>query len=51
MSPSVLLMFIAGVLCFFGVGVGAGIITLLIDLLYIFAELFSAKSRTIGWMR
>lgn len=43
MSPSVLLMFIAGVLCFFGVGVGAGIVTLLIDLLYIFAELFFRK--------
>lgn len=43
MSPSVLLMFIAGVLCFFGVGVGAGIVTLLIDLLYIFAEFFFRK--------
>lgn len=45
MSPSVLLMFIAGVLCFFSLGVGAGIVTLLIDMLYIFAEfIFRKKS-------
>lgn len=43
MSPSVLLMFIAGVLCFFGINVGTGIVTLLIDLAYIFAELFFRK--------
>lgn len=43
LSPSVLLMFIAGVLCFFGVGIGAGIVTVCIVLLYIFAELYFRK--------
>lgn len=43
LSPSVLLMFIAAVLCFFGAGVGAGIITLIILLLYVFAELYFRK--------
>lgn len=43
LSPSVLLLFIAGVLCFFGIGAGAGIVTLLIDFLYVFAELFFRK--------
>lgn len=43
LSPAVLLMFIAGVLSFFGIGIGAGIVTLLIDLLYVFAELFFRK--------
>ncbi|MDE6727625.1 MAG: HAD-IC family P-type ATPase, partial [Oscillospiraceae bacterium] len=43
LSPSVLLMFIAGVLCFFGMGIGAGIVTLLLTLLYVFAELYFRK--------
>ena len=43
LSPSVILTFIAGVLCFFGIGAGAAIVTLLIDLLYIFAEAYSRK--------
>lgn len=43
LTPSVLLMFIAGVLCFFGAGVGMGIATLLIIALYIFAELYFRK--------
>lgn len=43
LSPSVLLMLVAGVLCFFGVGLGAGIITLVIVLLYVFAELYFRK--------
>lgn len=43
LSPAVLLMFVAGVLSFFGIGVGAGIVTLLIDLVYIFAEFFFRK--------
>lgn len=43
LSPSVLLMFIAGILCFFGVGIGAGIVTLLVDALYVFAELYFRK--------
>lgn len=43
LSPSVLLMFIAGVLCFFGAGVGAGIVTVCIVLLYVFAELYFRK--------
>ena len=43
LSPPVLLTFIAGVLCFFGKAVGGGIATLLIVLLYIFAELYFRK--------
>ncbi len=43
LSPSVLLMFIAGVLCFFASGIGAGIVTLLVEALYIFAELYFRK--------
>lgn len=43
LSPSVLLMFIAGVLCFFGAGVGMGIVTVLIVLLYVFAEMYFRK--------
>ena len=45
LSPAVLLMFVAGVLSFFGLGIGAGIVTLLIDALYVFAEIrFRKKS-------
>ena len=43
LSPAVLLMFVAGVLSFFGMGIGAGIVTLLIDALYIFAEIYFRK--------
>lgn len=44
LSPSVLLMFIAGLLCFFGVGIAAGIMTLLIDAVYICAEIYFRRS-------
>ena len=44
LSPSVLLMFIAGVLCFFGMGVGAGIFTILIDAAYCAGEIYFRKS-------
>ncbi|MDE7361728.1 MAG: HAD family hydrolase [Oscillospiraceae bacterium] len=44
LSPAVLLMAIAGVLCFFGAGVGMGIIVLLIDAAYVFAEIYFRKS-------
>lgn len=44
LSPSVLLMFIAGVLCFFGMGVGAGIFTILIDAAYCAVEFYFRKS-------
>ncbi|MBD5130703.1 MAG: cation-transporting P-type ATPase [Ruminococcaceae bacterium] len=40
LSPSVLLMFIAGVLCFFGEGIGMGIATLLIDAFYVCMEIY-----------
>lgn len=43
LSPSVLLMFISGVLCFFGMGIGMGIVTLLIVFAYVFAELYFRK--------
>lgn len=43
LMPSVVLIFIAGVLCFFGIGVSAGIVTLLIDFLYVFAEMYFRK--------
>ena len=44
LSPSVLLMLIAGVLCFFGMGVGAGIFTILIDAAYCAGEIYFRKS-------
>lgn len=44
LSPSVLMMFAAGVLCFFGMGIGAGIITILIDAVYCFCEIYFRKS-------
>lgn len=44
LSPSVLLMFIAGVLCFFGMGIGAGIFTILIDAAYCAGEIYFRKS-------
>ena len=43
LSPSVILMFVAGVLSFFAIGTGAAIVTLLIDLIYIFAEAYFRK--------
>lgn len=44
LSPSVLMMFAAGVLCFFGMGIGAGIITILIDAAYCICEIYFRKS-------
>lgn len=44
LSPSVLLMFIAGVLCFFGAGIGMGIAVLLIDAFYAVMEIHFRKS-------
>ncbi len=44
LSPSVLLMFIAGVLCFFGAGVGMGIAVLLIEVFYVCMEIHFCKT-------
>ena len=44
LSPAVILMFISGVMCFFAKWVGAGIIALLIDTLYVLAEMYVRKS-------
>lgn len=44
LSPSVLLMLIAGVLCFFGAGIGMGIAVLLIDVFYVIMEIHFRKS-------
>lgn len=44
LSPSVLLMFIAGILSFFSSGIGTGIMIILIDALYVLAEIFCRKS-------
>jgi len=44
LSPSVLLMLIAGVLCFFGAGIGMGIAVLLIDVFYAVMEIYFRKS-------
>lgn len=44
LSPSVLLMFVAGVLCFFNGGIASGIVTLLLNLLYIAAEIYARKT-------
>lgn len=44
LSPSALLMLIAGVLCFFGAGIGSGIMVLLIDTVYVFTEIYFRKS-------
>ncbi len=44
LSPSVLLMFIAGVLCFFGAGVGMGIAVLLIEVFYVCMEIHFRKT-------
>lgn len=44
LSPSVLLMFIAGVLCFFGAGVVMGIAVLLIEVFYVCMEIHFRKT-------
>lgn len=44
LSPSVLMTLAAGVLCFFGMGIGAGIITILIDAAYCICEIYFRKS-------
>lgn len=44
LSPSVLMMLAAGVLCFFGMGIGAGIVTILIDAVYCFCEINFRKA-------
>ena len=42
-SPPVIMMFLAGVLSFFGMGVGTGIAVLLIDALYAAAEIYVGR--------
>ena len=44
LSPSVLMMLAAGVLCFFGMGIGAGIVTILIVAAYCFCEISFRKA-------
>ncbi len=44
LSPAVILMFISGVMCILAKWVGAGIIALLIDTLYVLAEMYIRKS-------
>lgn len=44
LSPSVLLMFAAGVLCFFNKNIAAGIIALVIDAAYTAAEIYARRS-------
>lgn len=44
LSPAVILMFISGVMCFFGIGIAAGIVTILTDVLYVLAEMYVRKS-------
>lgn len=43
LSPAVILMLIAGVLSFWGIGIGAGIVTLLIDAVYVAAEVYARQ--------
>ncbi len=43
LSPAVILMLIAGVMCFFEIGIGAGIISLLVDTVYVLAELYARR--------
>lgn len=42
-SPPVIMMFLAGVLSFFGMGIGTGIAVLLIDALYAAAEIYVGR--------
>lgn len=44
LSPSVLLTFAAGVLCFFAAGIGMGLIVLLIDAVYACMEIYFRKT-------
>ena len=44
LSPAVLLMFIAGVLCFFNLQIAQGIAAILIDGAYVFAEIYFRQS-------
>lgn len=44
LSPAVLMMFVAGVLCFFGAGIGMGIAVLLIDAFYVCMEIYFRRS-------
>lgn len=44
LSPAVILMFAAGVLCFFAANIGAGIAAILLDGLYVAAEMYCRKS-------
>lgn len=43
LSPAVILMLVAGILCFWGLGIGAGIVTVLIDGVYIAAEVYARR--------
>lgn len=44
LSPSVIILLVAGILAFFGIGIAAGIVTILIDALYCAAEIYFKKS-------
>lgn len=43
LSPAVILMFIASVMCFIEAQIGAGIIALLVDAVYVAAEIYARK--------
>lgn len=43
LSPAVILMLIAGVMCFFEMGIGSGIFAVLIDVAYVLAELYARQ--------
>ncbi len=43
LSPAVILMFIAGVMCFIEIKIGAGIVALLVDTAYVLAEMYARK--------
>lgn len=44
LSPAVVMMLLAGILCFFGMSVGAGIVTILIDIAYCVGEIYLCKN-------
>ena len=44
LSPNVILMLLAGVLCFFGGGVGSGVAIIVIDALYVGAEVWFGRA-------